>query len=121
MTSAKHILFVEDDSDLRPALTVLLGLKGYRVGWAGDGREALNYLRRGDWPDLILLDLALPEMDGWQFRREQCHDPALAAIPVVLVSADEDLPRSAAALGARGYLEKPVGLDDLVRAVRQHC
>ena len=121
MVSAKHILFVEDESDLRPALTALLGLKGYRVGWAGNGREALEYLRRGDRPDLILLDLVLPDMDGWAFRREQRHDPALASIPVVLVSADDDLARSAAALGARGYLEKPVGLDDLVRAVRQNC
>jgi CheY-like chemotaxis protein len=121
MVSEKHILLVEDASDLRPALTALLGLKGYRVGWAGDGREALEYLRRGDPPDLILLDLALPEMDGWEFRREQLQDPALAAIPVVLVSGDENLPRSAAALGARAYLEKPVGLDDLVRAVWEHC
>jgi CheY-like chemotaxis protein len=121
MTSAKHILFIEDESDLRPALTVLLELKGYRVDWAGDGHEALEHLRRGDRPNLILLDLVLPGMDGWEFRREQSRDPDLAGIPVVLVSADDDLPRSATALGARGYLEKPVGLDELVRAVRQNC
>ncbi len=121
MASDKHVLFVEDDLDLRPALTALLGLKGYRVGWAASGREGLAYLRAGDPPCLILLDLRLPDMDGRQFRQEQRQDPRLASIPVFLVSAAEGLARTAADLAAAGYLPKPAGLDELLDAVRQHC
>jgi len=75
MSAAKHILFVEDESDFREGLSTLLELKGFRVGWASNGRQGLDYLRQGERPDLILLDLKLPDMDGWQFRREQQHDP----------------------------------------------
>jgi CheY-like chemotaxis protein len=121
MVADKHILFVEDDLALRPALTTLLGLKGYRVGWAVNGREGLAYLRAEDPPCLILLDLRLPDMDGWQFRQEQRQDPGLAAIPVVLVSATDGLDRTAADLAAAGYLRKPAGLDELLDAVRHHC
>ncbi len=121
MEPDKHILFVEDQSDFREGLSTLLELKGFRVGWAQNGREALDYLRQGERPDLILLDLKLPGMDGWQFRREQQHDPALATIPVVVVSGTRNAARSAAALGAAACLEKPVGFDELVEAVRQHC
>ncbi len=79
-------------------------------------REALDYLRHGDRPDLILRD-----MDGRQFRRQQRRDPALAPIPVVVVSGTKDAARSAADLGAVACLEKPVGFDEPVEAVRQHC
>lgn len=61
----------------------------------------------------------MPVMDGWQFRAEQGRDPALADIPVVLLSADTGLARTAAALGAAGYLQKPTNLDDLFRTVRR--
>src|ERR687883_395668 len=109
-----HLLFVEDAPALRGPLTALLELEGYRVGWAANGREALEYVRRGDRPDLILLDLMLPGMDGRQFRREAQRDPALASIPVVVVSGAGDLAQTAAALGAAAYLEKPVVLAELV-------
>src|SRR3954453_10261725 len=92
MESAKHVLFVEDAIDLRGPLTSLLELKGYRVGWAANGHEALGYLRRGDPPGLILLDLRMDGMDGGQLRRELQRDPTLAPIPVVLVSAADDVP-----------------------------
>jgi CheY-like chemotaxis protein len=57
----------------------------FRVGWAGNGRQALDYLRQGERPDLILRDLHLPDMDGWQFRRQQQHDPVLTSVPVEVV------------------------------------
>jgi CheY-like chemotaxis protein len=121
MKPAKHILFVEDSTALRDPLTALLELKGFRVGWARNGCQALDYLRHGQRPDLILLDLKLPDMDGWQFRREQRRDPALATIPVVVVSGTKDAARRAADLAAAACLEKPVGFDELVEAVRQNC
>lgn len=121
MVSAKHILFVDDATDLRDAMTVLLTLKGYRVGWAANGPDALDYLRTTDLPGLILLDLVLtPAMDGFHFRQEQQRDPALTAIPVVLISAADNLAQAATALAVAGYLKKPVALDELVQAIERH-
>src|SRR5690242_18258082 len=96
----KSILVVEDDPLTREALAMVLGEAGCRVACAADGREALGLLRAGPKPDLILLDLSLPVLDGRQFRREQLQDPALAGIPVVVVSAAADLSQEAKALGA---------------------
>jgi CheY-like chemotaxis protein len=111
--ASKHILVVEDNADVRSAMTRLLQAAGYRVTSAADGREALQCLRR-EPPAVILLDLAMPVMTGWQFRAEQQHDPALATIPVVVVSAEEGLSRIAGALGAAGHVPKPVDVDALL-------
>ena len=101
--SGQCILLVEDDELLRGAMKMVLEWEGYRVACAGDGREALDFLRAGETPALILLDVMLPVLDGWQFRREQRRDPELAAIPVVVVSA-LDL---AACPDADAYVRKP--------------
>jgi CheY-like chemotaxis protein len=94
----KCILLVEDDDIPRGAMKMLLEWEGYRVACAGDGAEALDYLRAGERPALILLDVMLPGLDGWQFRQQQRRDPELAAIPVVVVSALDaaDCPEAAA-------------------------
>jgi len=118
MGSDKLILVVEDDSTTRLALKTLLEAAGYRVACAANGREALDHLRRADLPWLILTDLSMPVMNGWQFRQEQQEDPALALIPVVVLSAEGDLPRTAALLGAAGHLTKPVEFDGLLEAIR---
>ena len=118
MGSDKLILVVEDDSTTRLAMKTLLEAAGYRVACAANGREALDHLRQAEPPFLILLDLAMPVMDGWQFRREQQEDPALAAIPVVVLSGEGDLPRAAASLGAAGYFPKPVEFGGLLEAIR---
>src|SRR5947209_13870316 len=76
----KHILIVDDDAATRTAMTLVLEGTGYRVASASDGREALDYLQRSERPDLILLDLMMPRMDGWQFRDQQWRSPALASI-----------------------------------------
>ncbi len=115
----RHVLVVEDDPDTRAALVAVLEAAGYTAAAAAHGLEALDRLRAGPAPDLILLDLALPVLDGAGFRREQRRDPAVAAIPVLLFSAAADLEEKAAALGAAGILRKPVDFGRVVEAVRR--
>ena len=79
--SCHSILVVDDDPDIRTSLAEILGDEGYRVAGARNGREALDYLRRRTRPSLILLDMMMPDMDGWLFRREQQKLPELASIP----------------------------------------
>src|SRR5687768_8139795 len=106
--SGRSILVVEDEPAAREGLAFLLEAVGHCVSRAANGREALDLLRSGPLPDVILLDLFMPVMDGADFRREQQRDPALAAVPVVLVSGAGDLDQWAAALGAIGLLRKPL-------------
>jgi CheY-like chemotaxis protein len=123
MTAAPHaggVLVVEDDPDIQQVLKFALEMAGYPVETAGDGAEAMRRLQAAP-PCLILLDLMMPVMDGWQFRAEQQRDPALAAIPVVVISADGRVPQKAASLGAAAYLRKPLDFDALVEVVRRHC
>jgi anti-anti-sigma factor len=118
---AGNILVVEDDAVTRDALKTVLEEKGYGVACAHDGRQALDRLGAAEPPALILLDLMMPGMDGWEFRREQERDPALASIPVVVVSGAGDVPAAAAALGVEDYLQKPVEFDQLLATVRHYC
>ena len=85
------ILVVEDEPDLRDALTWVLRQEGYAVSAAANGREALDWLRGSSSPWLILLDLRMPLMDGFEFRVRQLQEPNLAAIPVVVLSAYGDV------------------------------
>lgn len=110
------ILIVEDDEDLREMMAQLLALEGFKAETAANGREALAYLAQGDRPDVILLDLMMPVMDGWEFRRHQVTDPALAAVPVVVLSALE--PVRAGALEGVAFLKKPLDFDRLLDLVR---
>jgi anti-anti-sigma factor len=114
-TQAKSILIVEDDATAREALKTILLHKGYSVACAADGQQALDWLRVSTPPALILLDLMMQGMDGWQFRKEQERDPALAHIPVVVVSSADDQPE-----GAVAYIPKPVHLDHLLETIRRH-
>lgn len=116
----KLILVVEDSDAIRFSLTALLEAAGYDVIEAANGREALDYLERSGPPCLILLDLSMPVMDGWGFRERQRRDPALAAVPVLIQSAEPDLAATAAALDAAGHLCKPFTADALLQAVRAH-
>ncbi len=77
-------------------------------------------MRTSARPDLILLDLMMPIMDGWQFRREQAQDPSLSAIPVVVLSADGNVRQKAASLHADGYLQKPVDVENLLEVIQRH-
>jgi len=117
----KHtVLVIEDDPDVRNALTELLTGEGYEVTPASDGGEALDVLRAGLRPSVILLDLMMPKVDGWDFRRAQLEDPALADLPVVLLTASGFRPDSMRSdHGQLEMLPKPVQahvlLDTLAR------
>jgi len=117
----RSILVVEDDNDIREALSQVLQDEGYQVGEAANGQEALDRLHNGCHPDLIVLDLMMPVMDGWQFRREQQRDPELAGIPVVVVSADGSVRQKAASIGATSYVKKPIDFATLLDVVGQHA
>ncbi len=115
------ILVVEDDAELRDALRSLLELGGYSVETACDGMQALNTLRGGLQPRLILLDLMMPNMDGFQFVNEKRQDPQLCRIPVIIYSGHYDAQANAARLGATAYLQKPFDVDSFLKLVRSHC
>jgi CheY-like chemotaxis protein len=117
MTRPGYILIIEDDDDIREALTQILELEGYTVREAANGREALDISSREPLPSLILLDLMMPVMDGWQFRSEQMKDPTLAKVPVVVISADAGVHEKVASFGAASVLPKPISLDRLLHAV----
>jgi len=115
---SKSVLIAEDDDTTRRSLAALLGRAGYSVTAAANGREALDALRGRQRPDLILLDLTMPVLDGWQFLQQRRQDPALAAIPVVVISGAAEPGQQADSLGVAALLRKPVELDGLMRVVR---
>jgi len=110
------VLLVEDDDELRTALAELLKLDGYRVREARNGAHALRILKdeRDSRPLAVLLDLTMPTVDGWEFRRALANLPDYADVPVVVISAvDEDIARRAG-LTAVEYLQKPIDLETLL-------
>ena len=113
---ATCVLIVDDERDIRDAIAELLSEEGYEVHGASDGAEALTKARDFH-PGLVLLDLMMPGMDGWEFRDRQRVDPELAGIPVVVLSALGRVP----GVDAAAYLQKPFELDDLLTAVRVHA
>ena len=114
------IVVVDDDTDLRETLGELLEEEGYDARLFENGRTALDFLRREhDDPQLILLDLMMPEMNGWQFREEQLKDDRLRDIPVVVMTASRGLDGDP--LTAREILYKPIGLGELMSAVERHA
>src|SRR5580698_5895308 len=115
IVSDRTLLVVEDDDDIRETLVSLLSIEGYRVAGCSNGHEALAWLRSSTKPDLILLDLRMPIMDGWQFRVAQKGDPQLARIPAIALSADSTA--KAAAIDAEAYLKKPVDYDTLIATI----
>jgi CheY-like chemotaxis protein len=107
------VLIVEDDPDIREDLAELLRSRGYAVSTAGNGSEALDALSGGDLPRVILLDLMMPVMNGWDFRTRMLQDAQLSRIPVVLLSGASDVQQHAAALHAADFVTKPIKLERL--------
>ena len=117
------VLIVDDDAATRAALAVLLHAANYATAEAGDGREALAFLRAaGAPPAVVLLDLMMPGMTGWQFLARRAEDKALPAVPVVVLSGapdiDEDMLRR---MGADDVLRKSASDGELLDAVGRHC
>jgi CheY-like chemotaxis protein len=116
MNTDKRVLVVEDDPITLGAIRMLLEWEGYQVACATNGLEALHHLRQSEEkPDLILLDVVMPVLDGYQFHDEQKHDPDLNDIPVVVVSA----PEVACSLDASGHIHKPFLPEELLEAIHR--
>jgi CheY-like chemotaxis protein len=113
------VLVVEDDEGLREMMAQMLTLEGFQTATVANGQEALEYLHESATPEVILLDLMMPVMDGWEFRRHQQADPALAGVPVIVLSALDQA--RAASVDAAAFLKKPLDFDRLLDLVRQYC
>jgi CheY-like chemotaxis protein len=112
-----HILVVDDDIDTRDSLAESLEDEGYRVICAGDGVEALEKLRAGPLPKLILLDYTMPRMGGAEFRVEMAKVAEWTQIPVVLLTADQNAERKGEELKATAFMKKPVNPSALFEVV----
>ncbi len=122
MKDAHRVLVVDDDTEIRETMIDVLEDAGYEAVGASDGVEALAQLRDdGDRWCVVLLDLMMPNMDGRAFREEQLQDPALSPIPVVIVSARNDVAEAAADLNVAAHVTKPLRLKALVELVDQFC
>jgi CheY-like chemotaxis protein len=118
MSTAKclAILVVEDDPDIREAVVTALETEGFQVLSAENGARALEVLGAMPHPSLILADLMMPVMDGWQLIRALRHDDRFATLPVVVVSAlSEHAPEGLM------RIKKPIDLDDLIKIVSDLC
>jgi CheY-like chemotaxis protein len=122
LAAKRMVLVVEDDRDVREAITDVLVDSDYEALGVCNGAEALERLRAAPVrPCVILLDIMMPTMDGWQFRSEQQRDASMKDIPVVVLSAGADASDVAAKMEAAGYLKKPVALEQLLGVVNQFC
>jgi CheY-like chemotaxis protein len=118
MTTDHPILIVDDDTDVRETVEEALEEEGYHVAGASNGKEALHLLKDERLrPELIILDLMMPEMDGWEFRAEQRKDPDIASIPVIVFTAYGSPADMARKLQAVGFLKKPLRLEELLSAI----
>jgi len=113
------VLVVDDDPNLVRLMSRFLTLEGFAPVPASNGAEALIYLRGGGSASVILLDLRMPVMDGWEFRRQQRADPDIAPVPVIVLSALDQA--RAGVVDATAFLKKPLDFDRLLSLVRYHC
>jgi CheY-like chemotaxis protein len=112
------VLVVDDDPDILEALSEILEAEGFEIRRARNGKEALERLEP-DPPQLILLDLMMPVMDGWEFAQRMRQRPSVVGIPLIVLSADRNVGSKATDIGAVGHLAKPFELNDLLDMVRR--
>src|SRR5262245_41085756 len=121
----RHVLVIDDCLATRELMNVILSVEGYTITGAANGLEALRRLEAEPPPDLILLDMTMPVMTGWEFLRRRNAVPRLASIPVIIFSAIGDGVEDLEALGVVGSITKPIHedtlIDRVVEAVRTHC
>lgn len=120
MYEISMILIIEDDPDSRFLLKKALEIGGFTAQTAAHGMEALEILSQGEFPELILLDLTLPQMSGEEFIRAARALPQGERLKFVIVSGWDDIAKRAQEVGASGYLRKPVDLRILTREVQKH-
>jgi two-component system, chemotaxis family, chemotaxis protein CheY len=118
VNTAVRLLVVDDDPDGVEAMRFLLESSGFSVDTASNGREALQTMRRGPSPDVVILDLLMPVMNGWEFLDEVRHDDRLASIPVIVVTGSFHTKPSA--FDGKVFV-KPVDFDALVNHVQHLC
>jgi CheY-like chemotaxis protein len=114
----KSILLIEDDLAIRTTISTWLEIEGYQVFTARNGREALEKLVQIGRPKLILLDIMMPQMNGWAFLEEFEKNVDLASIPVVILSAFKN---TAFTMKPHSVIEKPIQYDTLIRVVEKYC
>jgi CheY-like chemotaxis protein len=117
--SSNQVLIVDDDAAILEMIAELLSYEGYMVVTCSEGRQAVAFAHTAP-PALILLDLMMPEMSGWQVISTLRSSPQTRAIPVVLLSARRDLADAARELKVAAYLEKPFDLEELLDLVRHY-
>lgn len=116
------ILVVDDETPIRTVVVEILEDEGYEATGVQNGADALRYLQHTSvLPSLILLDLNMPVMSGWDFRLAQLNDARLAGIPVVAFSAGQTVQRQAQNMRAAAYLAKPVEYTELVGTIARVC
>lgn len=117
-----HILLVEDEMEVRRPITRVLEAKGATVTTAAGGADALEQMRTAEEVELILLDLMMPDMNGWDVREQQLDEGLVVDVPVVIFSGvNSDLSDEQAALGAADFLVKPIRPDELYETVATYC
>jgi CheY-like chemotaxis protein len=121
MAPPDTILVVDDHADVREGMQHMLETEGYAVQAASNGREALALLFGGLRPCVIVMDLAMPVMNGFEFRQEQLKHSDIAAIPFIAYSAVVNVQQNAQHLRATAYLEKPIEFQHVLSIIRQHC
>ena len=117
--SSQPILIVDDDAGMRTMLETVLIVEGYQVKLARNGREALRLISQ-ERPALVLLDLMMPVMNGWEFLQEIQKLSQFSNLPIVLLSASRDLVRAARQSSIKAYLPKPFELDKLLLYIEQY-
>jgi CheY-like chemotaxis protein len=120
-TSEDYVLVIDDDADLRESIGAVLSAAGYAYATAIDGVDAMRRLRTERTPCVVLLDLMMPRMSGFEVRSAMKADPTLSTIPVVVVTGAGPLADRRAAELESEILQKPIQLRDLLEAVDRHC
>jgi CheY-like chemotaxis protein len=121
MATARPVLLVDDDVDMREAIRIALEDEGYEMAEAADGQEALDYLEAHPPPSIILLDWNMAPMNGPQFMAEVSKSSTLSRVPVIVLTADARAPEKVRAGGYVGCLTKPFQLDALFALLRRYC
>lgn len=124
MAKQPYILIVDDDPDVLDAVTTILEMQPYRLNTARDGKQCMEMMLGEEIPDLLILDLLMPRMDGWGVIREMRSEPRLSNVPImILTTVIEDASRrryeleTNMAMDVQDYVQKPVRPDELIRRV----